>query len=70
MRVVAASLIDGISITLVDGDDGWRFGSWIRSGMVEGGRPLADPPPDARARRFASQHDAMVFFRGLCPLPS
>ena len=66
MRFVAMRIIAGVSITLIEGADGWRFDSW-RDTM---GQPeeLEDPPPGALARRFRNLDDAISYFRGICPV--
>jgi hypothetical protein len=66
MRVLAAHLLDEVSITLAEDDDGWRFESWARSGMLED-KLLPPPPADALARRFAGAEEAKAFFRTICP---
>jgi hypothetical protein len=63
MQVVATALLPGVSITLLEGADGWRFVAWSTVTA-----PLAEPSPAARALRFTTQADAMAYFRSVCPV--
>jgi hypothetical protein len=64
MRVMATSLTNGISITLVEDDDGWRFIAWSRHASLLD-EQLLPPAEDARARRFATADEALGYFRTL-----
>ena len=64
MRVMATGLTNGISITLVEDDDGWRFIAWSRSASMLG-ESLLPPPDEPRARRFATSDEALSYFRTL-----
>jgi hypothetical protein len=64
MRVTAELLTPEVSITLVEDDDGWRFGAWSVVGTC--GAPLAAPPEEAVVHRFCSEEDALDYFRALC----
>ena len=56
----AASLVDGISITVVKDDDGWGFHRW--TALVDG--PIALQPIEVdRALRFPTSDRAVLFFR-------
>ena len=70
MRILAAALIRGVSITLAEESDGWRFVSWTSEGIgFLHASPMPDPPVDACARRFDDYETAIECFRGICPLP-
>ena len=70
MRILAAALIRGVSITLAEESDGWRFVSWTSEGIgFLHASPMPDPPVDACARRFDDYERAIEFFRRICPLP-
>ena len=56
----AAALIDGVSITLIQDDNGWGFCRWT----LTDSRPIAVRPTDAhRALRFWTVPEALRFFR-------
>ncbi|MEO8602885.1 MAG: hypothetical protein ABI629_09940 [bacterium] len=58
--VACLPLIDGVSVTVLRDDLGWRFGSWTRGGMAERSLP---PPRDAdRELRFDSARLAATYF--------
>ena len=56
---LAVPLVRGISITLIEDENGCAFGSWARSdGIV-----LLPPSEQDRQRRFATPARAVAFFR-------
>jgi hypothetical protein len=64
MQVMAARLGTELSITLINDDGGWRFGSWAMLNE----RLAAQPPSDAdRARRFETPVYALAYFRARYP---
>jgi hypothetical protein len=71
MLVVAKGLTDEVSITLLEDVDGWRFVSWCKSAHL-GGERFPPPHPEVLARRFATQEEALTYFRALAEvrLPS
>ena len=62
MRVQAMPLWLGVSITLLQEDGGWRFGSWSKFTQ-----DLPQPPPEECAKWFATAEEAVAHFRTLCP---
>ena len=63
MQVVATALLPGVSITLLEAADGWRFVAWSTVTA-----PITEPSPAACALRFTTHADAMVYFRSICPV--
>jgi hypothetical protein len=60
--VLAVPLWEGIGITLVRDQAGWRFGAWHRDDF--GNRALPAPPSDAeRLRYFESPDAAAAYFK-------
>lgn len=56
---LAIPLIPGISMTLIEDENGCAFGSWARAdGIV-----LLPPSEQDRQRRFATPQKAVAFFR-------
>lgn len=62
MQLQALPLWPGVSMTLIQDADGWRFNSW--SHHMEA---LAPPSEQDREKRFASAADAAEYFRTICP---
>lgn len=58
---LTVAIAPGVSLTLVGGNDGWRFESWSRYD----GTLLSPPAEEDRQRRFATPTEAVVFFRAL-----
>ena len=63
MQVVATALLPGVSITLLEDAEGWRFVAWSTVTT-----PIAEPSSAARALRFTTHADAMEYFRSICPI--
>ena len=64
MQVMATRLGTDLSITLINDDGGWRFGSWATLNE----RSAAVQPSDAdRARRFEKPVYALAYFRARYP---
>lgn len=61
--MLSTKLVDGIAFTLAFEEEGWRFVAWS---SADEQRWLPDPP-DARERRFASDADAIEYFRRQLP---
>lgn len=59
MKVCAVPLVEGVSLTLTDEGDGWRFSAWSRFD----GRLLPPPTLVDKSRRFDTDGDAAKFFR-------
>jgi hypothetical protein len=61
MTIVAVTLAPNVTLTLVEEDGAWRFGSWSRHPWAE----LPSPDADDLARRFTGVEDAAAHFRSL-----
>jgi hypothetical protein len=62
--VSSLPISDGLGITLVQEDAGWRFHAWHHDDF--GTKPLPDPPPeDDRQRFFVTAEAAAAYFRAL-----
>ena len=65
MQVVVVIIAGGVSLTLVEEDDGrWRFQAWSRVGSFDDTR-LPPPPPVALQMRFHTQDGAVAYFERL-----
>ena len=63
MQVLAMELTPRVSITLINGHDGWRFASWGSRGGLFDSDPLPEPSPEDVALRFSSPTEALTHFR-------